>query len=123
MKDAFYSLKSNKSPGYDDIYYNVIKKCFNSLCERLKYLFNLSVEKGVFADDLKIARVTPICKSEDCSDVSNYRPISVLLCFSKILECIIVYKKKCLVENDILYSKQFGFQNGHVTAKIGSFAD
>ena len=93
MKDAFYSLKSNNNPGYDDIYYNAIKKCFNSLCERLKYLFNLSVEKGVFADDLKIARVTPICKSEDCSDVNNYRPISVLLYFSKILECIIVYQK------------------------------
>ena len=32
LKDAFYSLKSNKSPGYDDISYNVIKKCFGSLC-------------------------------------------------------------------------------------------
>ena len=36
LKDAFYSLKSNKSPRYDDISYNVIKKCFNSLCEPLK---------------------------------------------------------------------------------------
>ena len=53
LKDAFYSLKSNKSPRYDDISYNVIKKCFNSLCEPLKYLFNLSIEKGVFPDDLK----------------------------------------------------------------------
>ena len=53
LKDAFYSLKSNKSPRYNDISYNVIKKCFNSLCEPLKYLFNLSIEKGVFPDDLK----------------------------------------------------------------------
>ena len=60
LKDAFYSLKSNKSPGYDNISYNVIKKCLVSLCEPLKYLFNLSIEKGVFPDDLKIARVTPI---------------------------------------------------------------
>ena len=42
LKDAFYSLKSNKSPGYDDISYNVIKKCFGSLCEPLKYLTNRS---------------------------------------------------------------------------------
>ena len=41
LKDAFYSLKSNKSPGYDDITYNVIKKCFGSLRQPLKYLFNL----------------------------------------------------------------------------------
>ena len=26
LKDSFYSLKSNKSPGYDDISYNIIKK-------------------------------------------------------------------------------------------------
>ena len=37
LKDAFYSLESNKSPGYDGISYNVIKNCFDSLCEPLEY--------------------------------------------------------------------------------------
>ena len=72
LKYAFYSLKINKGPSHGDISYNVIKKCFGSLCEPLKYLFNLSIEKGVFRDDLKIARVTPIYKGKDSSDVSNY---------------------------------------------------
>ena len=39
LKKAFYFSKSNDIPGYDDISYNVIKKCFGSLCEPLKYLF------------------------------------------------------------------------------------
>ena len=52
LKDAFYSLKSNKSQGYDDISCNVIKKCFRSLCNPLKYSFNLPIERGVFPDDL-----------------------------------------------------------------------
>ena len=64
LKDAFKSLKSNKSPGYDDISFNVVKKFFGSLCEPLRYFFNLSIEKGVFPDDLKIAWVTPIYKGE-----------------------------------------------------------
>ena len=86
------------------------------MCEPLEYLFNLSMEKGVFPDDLEIARVTPVYKGENSSDVSNYRPISVLLCFSKILECIMYNRLyKYLIENNILYSKQFGFQNGHST--------
>ena len=86
------------------------------MCEPLIYLFNLSIEKGVFPDDLKIARVTPIYKGEGSSDVSNYRPISVLPCFSKILERIMYNRLyKYLIENNILYSKQFGFQNGHST--------
>ena len=85
LKDAFFSLKINKSPGYDDISSNVLKKCFSSLCEPLKCLFNLSLEKGNFCDDLKIAKVTPIYKADKKSDLSNYRPISALSCFSKIL--------------------------------------
>ena len=116
LKDAFFSLKINKSPGYDDISFNVVKKCFSSLCEPLKYLFNLSIEKGILPDDLKIAKVTPIYKAEDKSDLSYYRPISVLSCFSKILERIMYNRLyQYLTENKILYLDQFGFQTGHST--------
>ena len=64
-KDAFFSLKINKSPDYDDISFIVLKKCFSSLCEPLKYLLNLSIEKGIFLDYLKVAKVTPTYKADD----------------------------------------------------------
>ena len=84
------------------------------MCEPLKHLFNHSIEKDVFPDVLKIARVTPICKGDDSSDVGNYIPISVLPCFSKILEPIMYNRLyKYLIESNILYSKQFDFQNSH----------
>ena len=67
-------------------------------------MFNLSNVKGIFPDDLKIAKVTSIYKSDNSSNVSNYRPISVLLFFSKYLK-----------DQNILYDKQFGFQTGHST--------
>ena len=60
LKDAFFSLKINKSSGVEDVSFNIIKKCFGVLCEPLIYLFQLSLEKGVFPDDLKIAKVTSI---------------------------------------------------------------
>ena len=65
---------------------------------------------------MKIARITPICKGGDNENVVNYRPISVLLCFFKILE-IIMYSRLCLylTEINLLYNKQFGFQKGHST--------
>ena len=78
LKDAFFFLKINKSPGYDDIRFNVLKKCFSSLFEPLKYLFNLLTKKGIFPDDLKVAKETPIYKTGDKSDLSNY---SRCLCF------------------------------------------
>ena len=43
----------------------------------------LSIKKEIFLDDLKITKVTPIYKADDKSDLSNYRPISVLSRFPK----------------------------------------
>ena len=59
LRNAFFSLKLTISPGYDEISFNVIKKCFSELCEPVKHVFNLSIETGMFPDKLKIARVTP----------------------------------------------------------------
>ena len=96
--------------------FNVIKKCFGVLCELLKYLFNLSIFKGIFPDDLKVAKVTPIYKADNSSNISNYRPISVLPCFSKMLERIMYnHLQKYLKDQNILYGKQFGFRTGHST--------
>ena len=49
-------------------------------------IFNLSLAKGILTDDLKSARVTPVFKAGNDNEVRNYRSISILPCFSKILE-------------------------------------
>ena len=79
-------------------------------------IFNLSLKEGIFPKTLKYARDVPVFKSGDRSTVSNYRPISILLCLSKLLERIMYNRLyDYLVQNHILYNKQFGFQNGHST--------
>ena len=56
------------------------------------------------------------CESDSCIQISNYRPVSVRPCFSKILERIMHNRLySYLVNEKILYSKQFGFQKGHST--------
>ena len=111
--------------------FNVIcnkKKWFGELCEPLNYLFDLSIVEGIFPDGLKIAKVTPIYKadkSSNISNISNYRPISALPCFSKMLERII-YKRlqKYLKDQNVLYNKQFSFRTGHSTEHaIAQFVD
>ena len=116
LKEAFFSLKLNKSPGYDEISFNVIKKCFGSLHKPLLHIFDQSLRNGIFPDELKIAKVTPLFKKGIDSDLGNYRPISVLPCFSKVLEKIMYNRLyNHLNENNILYNKQFGFQKKHST--------
>ena len=51
LKGDFFSLKTNKSPGYDDINFNVVKKCFGEINEPLKHLFNISLENGTFREN------------------------------------------------------------------------
>ena len=77
----------------------------------LKHIFNISLAKGVFPDKLKIARVTPVFKKGDNTLVNNYIPISPLPCSSKLLEWIMYNRLyNFLVEKNILYQKQFGFE-------------
>ena len=116
LKDDFYLLKTNKSPGYDGISSNIIKQCFGTLNRPLHYIYNIYFQTGVFPEEMKIARVTPIFKGGEVSDLENCRPISVLCCFSKILGkimCNCLYKN--LRNNNILYKKQFGFQENYST--------
>ena len=83
---AFFSLKMTKIPGYDEISFHGVEKCFRELCDPLKFIFKLSLEKEIFPDILKIARVTPVFINGDRSKLGNHRPVSVLPCFSKLLK-------------------------------------
>ena len=78
-KDAFFSLKHGKIPGYGEISFNVIKKCFGSVHKPLFHIFNKSLKNGFFPDELKIARVTPLFKKGSDSGLGNYRPIYYLV--------------------------------------------
>ena len=116
LKDDFFSLKINKSAGYDDIRFNAVEKCFGVLYKPLLHIFNLSLQTGIFPEKLKIARITPLFKGGENYELGNYRPISLLPCFSKILEKIMYNRLyKYLTDNSMFYKEQFGFQEGHST--------
>ena len=63
---------------------------------------------------MKAADVSPLYKSKERHVVTNYRPISLLITLSKILEKV-VYSRvyNFLVETDQLYQSQYGFRSGH----------
>ena len=91
----FFSLKINNSTSDDDINCNIVSKCFEELCTRLKH--------GIFPDTLKITKRTPVYKYGDSSSLNNYRSISVLPCFSEMLERIMYTQLyNSLQENKIL---------------------
>ena len=74
------------------------------------------IEEGIFQDNLKTAKVTPVFKVGEENNFGNYGSISTLSCFSKVFEKI-MYKRlfNHLSEHNLLYHQQFGFQQGHST--------
>ena len=67
-----------KSCGYNEISSDVTKKISPSVFEPMKDFFNLFLLKGIFPDQLKIAKATPLYEKDNNGSMNNYRPIPVL---------------------------------------------
>ena len=109
--DIASKFPAGKSAGYDNIPMSIIKRSICSVSSPLTHIVNLSITHGIVPDELKIARVVPMFKSGDKALFSNYRPISVLPCFSKFLERIIYNRIiNYLNDFDVLCDNQYGFR-------------
>ena len=108
---------SGKAPGYDNISMRVIKHSFDLISAALANIIDLSLQKGIFPEKLKIAKVIPIYKVDDPSHFTNYRPISLLSSFSKFFEKVMYNRTIEFAEQyNILYHCQFGFHKNYSTS-------
>ncbi len=111
------SLSPSRSCGTDGITSKLIKDAGACIIHPLVFIFNSSIEQKCFPKAWKKATVTAIFKSGNKCSPNNYRPISILCTFSKLLERVIheqlyAFLRQCgrLVES------QSGFRKGYSTA-------
>ena len=78
--------KPKVSRDYDDISMWVLSRVAPRVVKPLVHILNISFSTGIFPSEMKIAKVIPLLKNGNKSDFANYRPISLLSRFSKILE-------------------------------------
>ena len=97
--------------GGDNISAKVVKCSFESFLEPLTHVLNLSLVQRTIPDELKVAKVIPLFKSDDILQIHNYRPISILPLFSKIPGKL-MYERLLsdINKNNIVYDYQFGFR-------------
>ena len=107
-------LPNKKSSGYDNIDNVLLKSIKNEIVVPLSMIFNESISQGIFPTCMKLAEVVPLFKSKDHKEKSNYRPISLLLTLSKLLDKI-VHKRlySFLSTTNQLYCSQYGLRTGH----------
>ena len=116
VREAIDNIDNKNSSGLDDICNLVVKSCSESLAPILTELINNSFKTGIFPEDLKRAKVFPLYNGDSKADLNNYRPISLLIVFSKNFERIMYNRIYRYVEHfQLLNSKQFGFRKKHST--------
>ena len=109
-------LNSKKAAGYDNIPPRMIKDGAEELAVPVCHLINLSLRSSLFPTSEKLAKISPVPKSNDRSLLDNFRPISILSVFSKVLETIVYHQiSNYLEENNLLSPYQFGFRRGRST--------
>ena len=110
------SLPLNKASGLDGISAKLPNEAGPIVSASLSYIINRSLTTGIFPNDWKVARVTPIYKDDIKTNPNNYRPISVLPIVNKLIERIVFNQLYAfLMRHDLLADAQSGFRPCHST--------
>ena len=110
------NMKTSHSRGHDGISSELLKLIADDISKCITLIINQSLHSGIFPDNLKIAKVTPIHKKGDSKLITNYRPIFVLPVISKIFETVICDQlDRYFVSNNLLCPQQYGFTKNSST--------
>ena len=114
IRNLIDSLDNKSSSGFDNISNIILKKLKSAIVPPLTQIVNLSLASGIFPEKMKHADVVPLYKNKNRKEVSNYRPISLLLTLSKILEKVMYTRTyKFLSDTDQIFGSQYGFRTKH----------
>ena len=109
-------LSAKRSTGHDSISTELLKRIKAFISSPLCLIVNQSLNTGTFPGKLKMARIIPLYKKGDSTQLGNYRPISLLPSISKVFEKVVYNQlSKYLSTNQLLYGSQRGLRKQHST--------
>ena len=110
---AIRLLSMNKAFGCYQIPSYFLRIAADVIAPYLQYNISLSfcLFKGISSESCTVAKVIVLYKKSDKTSLANYCPISILSCFSKILERLIYFRfTNFFSEHNVVYKAQYGFQ-------------
>ena len=115
--EIVHNFKDKKSADWTEIDMSLVKNIIVNIVKPLTYICNQSFQSGIFPSKMKTAKVIPIFKNGDRHLFNNYRPISLLSQFSKILEKLFVKRLDSFIEkHNLLSNHQYGFRGNRSTS-------
>jgi hypothetical protein len=113
------NLKDDTAPGHDNILVKLLKHIAISIIDPLIYVYNKSINESIVPSQFKISFVKPIFKNGDKIFLNNYRQISLISNFTKILEKLVKTRFITFLESNKLLSKhQYGLRLGIGTTDV-----
>ena len=114
IKQIVSTLLSKSSSGHDNISNILLKEIIDPLANVLVDVFNKSMVTSIFPSVMKLAEIVPLYKSKEHYLENNYRPISLLMTISKILEKIMYTRVYSFLQyTGQIYDNQYGFRANH----------
>ena len=115
-KNLMNSLNLRKSVGHDNILC-YLRFASDILAPILCYFISNAFKLQIFPQSCKKAKIIPLLKTEKPNNLTNYRPASILTCFSKIIEILIHKRLSSFFEkHSILAKTQYGFLESKSTS-------
>ena len=111
LDDTITSLQSDKAEGQDGITNEMLKNTGVQARKMILDMFNNIMAGGLVPPDWKVGDVVLVLKKPPQTDVSNYRPITLISCVSKLLTKILAKRLSAAVDKeDIIGPEQNGFR-------------
>ena len=112
VKNIILELSNKRSTGFDEVPIVLIKECVDEFALCFALIINKSIELGEFPKKLKTAIIIPVYKKGEINNIQNYRPISLLSVFSKIIEKVLANRIFCFLDkHNLITNCQHGFRS------------
>ena len=86
VRNANLKINTSKPIGHDQISPKFLKDSADSIADLLSVIFSKSIETGIFSDNIKVARISPMYKGGGKTKCSKYRSISIISVVAKVFE-------------------------------------
>lgn len=109
-------FKTSDAKDIYDMSPNLIKRVVHIIAPLLALLINGCLDSGVFPESLKVSRTVPVFKKGSRTELSSYRPISIIPTFGKVFETVLFQQLYSYLESrSLLVPAQYGFRRQRST--------
>ena len=116
LRSVLFSMKNSGACGSDGICTRILKLCFDVIGHVFLHIINTCITTCEYPASWKHSIVHPIHKSGSLSESSNFRPISIVPAFPKVIEKVVQRQLYSYMANNHLFSSsQHGFRSNHST--------